>query len=72
MKKILSTTCIASAHIVISGSSVVLCDGSELIDVLNGGQCVLNVLSLAGVKDDKKAADLLAYLKTFGPDGKAK
>ncbi|HEY3484425.1 MAG TPA: MerR family transcriptional regulator [Ilumatobacteraceae bacterium] len=46
------TTDIASAHIVISGNSVVLCDGSELIDVLKGGQGVLNVLSLAGVKDD--------------------
>lgn len=26
----------------------------------------------AGLKDDKKIADLLAYLKGFGPDGKAK
>jgi DNA-binding transcriptional MerR regulator len=43
---------IASAHLVISGNSVVLCDGSELIDVLNKGQGVLNVLSLASVKDD--------------------
>jgi DNA-binding transcriptional MerR regulator len=45
-------TDIASAHLVISGNSVVLCDGSELIDVLNRGQGVLNVLSLAGVKGD--------------------
>ena len=43
---------IASAHLVISGSSVVLCDGEELIDVLNRGQGVLNVLSLASVKGD--------------------
>jgi DNA-binding transcriptional MerR regulator len=43
---------IASAHLVISGSTVVLCDGAELIDVLNKGQGVLNVLSLASVKDD--------------------
>ncbi len=43
---------IASAHLVINGSSVVLCDGDELIDVVNRGQGVLNVLSLAGVKDD--------------------
>ncbi|TVR27795.1 MAG: MerR family transcriptional regulator [Ilumatobacter sp.] len=43
---------IASAHLVISGSTVVLCDGTELIDVLNKGQGVLNVLSLASVKDD--------------------
>lgn len=26
----------------------------------------------AGLKDEKKISDLLAYLKTFGPDGKAK
>jgi DNA-binding transcriptional MerR regulator len=46
------TTDIASAHLVISGSSVVLCDGDELIDVLQRGQGVLNVLALAGIKDD--------------------
>jgi DNA-binding transcriptional MerR regulator len=43
---------IASAHLVIDGGSVVLCDGGELIDVLHRGQGVLNVLSLASVKDD--------------------
>jgi hypothetical protein len=43
---------IASAHIVISGSNVVLCDGDELIDVLKKGQGVLNVLPLAGVKSE--------------------
>ena len=46
------TSDIASAHIVISGNQVVLCDGDELIDVLRRGQGVLNVLPLAGVKDD--------------------
>ena len=46
------TTDIASAHIVISGTQVVLCDGDELVDVLRNGQGVLNVLPLAGVKDD--------------------
>lgn len=46
---------IASAHLVISGSSVVLARGDELIDVLNKGQGVLNVLSLAGVKDEVDA-----------------
>ncbi|MET0147003.1 MAG: MerR family transcriptional regulator [Ilumatobacteraceae bacterium] len=46
------TTDIASAHIVISGNQVVLCDGDELVDVLKQGQGVLNVLPLAGVKDD--------------------
>lgn len=46
---------IASAHLVISGNSVVLAKGDELIDVLNRGQGVLNVLSLAGVKDEVDA-----------------
>ncbi len=46
------TSDIASAHIVISGTNVVLCDGDELIDVLKKGQGVLNVLPLAAVKDE--------------------
>lgn len=45
-------TDIASAHIVIQGSSVLLCDGDELVDVVRRGQGVLNLLSLAGVKDE--------------------
>ena len=49
------TSDIASAHIVISGSQVVLCEGDELIDILRRGQGVLNVLPLAGVKDDVDA-----------------
>jgi nitrous oxide reductase len=44
-------TDVASAHVVISGSSVVFCDGENLIDVLRNGQGVLNVLPLSGVKD---------------------
>lgn len=43
---------IASAHIVIDGNSVILCDGDNLIDVLRHGQGVLNVLPLMGVKDE--------------------
>jgi DNA-binding transcriptional MerR regulator len=43
---------IASAHLVISGQAVVLAQGDELIDVVKQGQGVLNVLSLAGVKND--------------------
>ena len=43
---------IAAAHLVISGNSVVLAVGDELIDVLRQGQGVLNVLSLANVKAD--------------------
>jgi DNA-binding transcriptional MerR regulator len=48
-------TDIASAHIVIDGGSVVLCDGDQLVDVLKQGQGVLNVLSLGGVKDELEA-----------------
>jgi hypothetical protein len=54
---------IASAHLVISGSDVILCDGDELIDVMRrGGQGVLNVLALGGVKDglDATMVDLAA------------
>jgi DNA-binding transcriptional MerR regulator len=43
---------IASAHLVINGTTVVLCQGDELIDVVNRGQGVLNVLSLRGLRDD--------------------
>jgi DNA-binding transcriptional MerR regulator len=49
------STDIAAAHIVIDGGSVMLCDGNELIDVLQHGQGVLNVLSLGGVKDELEA-----------------
>jgi len=48
-------TDIASAHIVIDGGSVVLCDGDHLVDVLKQGQGVLNVLSLGGVKEELEA-----------------
>ena len=49
------TADIASAHLVISGQTVVLAQGDELIDVVKQGQGVLNVLSLAGVKNDVDA-----------------
>lgn len=49
------STDIASAHIVIDGGSVMLCDGDQLIDVLKNGQGVLNVLSLGGVRDELEA-----------------
>ena len=42
---------ITAAHIVISGQSVVLCQGDQLVDVMRNGQGVLNVLPLSGVKD---------------------
>jgi DNA-binding transcriptional MerR regulator len=49
------STDIASAHIVIDGGSVMLCDGDQLVDVLKHGQGVLNVLSLGGVRDELEA-----------------
>lgn len=42
---------ITTAHLVIAGSSVVLCDGDELVDVVRRGQGVLNLLPLAHVKE---------------------
>jgi DNA-binding transcriptional MerR regulator len=45
-------TDIASAHLVISGSNVLLCDGDQLIDVMKRGQGVLNVLAIGGLKID--------------------
>ena len=45
-------TDVASAHLVISGSDVLLCDGDDLINVMRQGQGVLNVLPLAGVKEE--------------------
>lgn len=46
------TTDIAAAHIVIDGGSVNLYDDGQLIDVLQKGQGVLNVLSMGGVKSE--------------------
>ena len=53
---------ITSAHLVISGSSVVLCRGDELLDVVRKGQGVLNLLPLAQVKEqvDGRLVDLRA------------
>jgi DNA-binding transcriptional MerR regulator len=48
-------TDVASAHLVISGNDVLLCDGDDLITVLRRGQGVLNVLPLAGVKEELDA-----------------
>ena len=42
---------ITSAHLVINGSAVILCQGDDLIDVVRRGQGVLNLLPLAQVKD---------------------
>ena len=49
---------ISTANLVISGDTVALAkDGTELVDLLRGGQGVLSlVLELAGVKDEVDAA----------------
>ncbi len=48
---------ITSANLVINGkNSVVVASGDELIDVLNQGQGVFNVLALGGVKSELDAA----------------
>jgi len=50
------STDVAAAHVVISGQSVVLCDGEHLIDAVRNGQGVLNVLPLANVKQELDAS----------------
>lgn len=61
-------TDISSAHIVINGSSVVLCDGDELIDVVRHGQGVLNVLPLSGVRDEVDRRIISIAPRTEGTD----
>jgi len=55
-----SVEAITSAHLVISGTSVILCKGDELVDVVRKGQGVLNLLPLAQVKEqvDGRIVDL--------------
>ena len=48
----------------ISGQSVVLCQGDQLVDVLRNGQGVLNVLPLSGVKDQVDAQIQLVMPET--------
>jgi DNA-binding transcriptional MerR regulator len=61
---------ISSAHLVISGQSVVLAHDDQLIDVLRQGQGVLNVLSLEGVRDDVDA-QLVPLMSDEGPEAVA-
>lgn len=60
---------ITSAHLVISGSSVILCRGDELVDVVRKGQGVLNLLPLAQVKEqvDGRIIDLLSNEQSTNP-----
>ncbi len=69
-------TDVASAHLVLSGSSAVLVrDGEELIDVVNRfkGQGVLNLLALSDVQTEVAAAvhDLVPEVATTPGSGDA-
>ena len=43
---------VAAAHIVIDGASVNVYDAGDLVDALQRGQGVLNVLSMGGVREE--------------------
>ena len=48
---------VAAANLVLNGTeSVLAATGEEIIDLLRGGQGVLNILPLAGVKEELDAA----------------
>ena len=48
---------VAAANLVLNGSiSVLVSSGEEIIDLLRGGQGVLNIVPLAGVKEELDAA----------------
>lgn len=62
---------IASANLVINGStSVVTRTGEELVDILQNGQGVLNVLPLASVKEEIDAA-IIELRPNEGPSAAA-
>ena len=46
---------VSTVNLVISGSQVLVRSGEEIIDLLRGGQGVLNVLPLAGVVQEVDA-----------------
>jgi hypothetical protein len=58
---------ITSAHLVISGSSVLLCEGDELVDVVRRGQGVLNLLPLAQVKNEVDGQLIALYPELAQP-----
>jgi DNA-binding transcriptional MerR regulator len=59
---------VTSANLVIAGSkSVVIQSGEELIDLVRQGQGVLNVLPLAGVKQEVDAAIVDLHPDTASP-----
>lgn len=62
---------ISTANLVISGSQVLIRSGEEIIDLLRGGQGVLNVLPLAGVKEQVDAAIIELFPQTVPSAGAA-
>jgi DNA-binding transcriptional MerR regulator len=66
---------VASAHLVIDGTSAVLVRGSELIDVVNRyqGQGVLNLLPMDGVVEelDSAVAEMFPEASRTAPDAPA-
>lgn len=64
---------ISSANLVINGSnSVVAHSGQELFDILQNGQGVLNVLPLAGVKEQVDAALIQLHPNAVPATGSAR
>ena len=53
----------ASANLVINGTSALLVSGDEIIDLIKKGQGVLNVLPLAGVKEQLDQAIIELFPK---------
>ena len=47
---------VVSANLVLAEDSVLIRTGEEIVDLLRGGQGVLNIVSLAGVKDELDTA----------------
>ncbi|MDQ3106687.1 MAG: MerR family transcriptional regulator [Actinomycetota bacterium] len=47
---------VAAANLVLNGTSVLAASGEEIVDLLRGGQGVLNILPLGSVKDELDAA----------------
>ena len=54
---------VASANLVINGTSALLVSGDEIIDLIQKGQGVLNVLPLAGVKEQLDQAIIELFPK---------
>ncbi|MGI9119696.1 MAG: MerR family transcriptional regulator [Acidimicrobiales bacterium] len=59
---------VASANLVLNGSSVLVRTGEEIVDLLRQGQGVLNIVPLAGVKGEVDAAILQWRPAPTSPD----